>query len=138
MTSRINLRRPNIKAAAQLATIKSTDKLGRARAIEVPGHHAYRLVLLARNQGAIVAECLMQTAIGLVPCKGNGQHTVCYHALGAVQAASGGRVRGWFATKRDAKRALNLRQFGGHIVGKVLPKVSGRIVNKSVWFLWRA
>ena len=147
MTSRLNLpsRRLDIRAAAQLATIKSCDKLGRVRAVEVPGHHEYRLVLLSRQDSmpsTIIAECLMQTKIGMIPCIGNGQHSVCYHALSGIKVAAeecGARVIGWFADKKDAKRALNLRQFRGCHVGRTVPKVAGRIKEKSaVWFLWKS
>ena len=146
MTSRLNLpsRRPNIRAAAQLATVKSSDKLGRVRAVEVPGHHEYRLVLLSRldsKPDTIIAECLMQTSIGLIPCKGNGRSTACFHSMSAVEVAAkecGAKVVGWFADQPDALKSLNLKQFGGCSVGRVIPKVAGRVKEKSVvWFLWR-
>jgi len=143
MANKLDLRKPNIRAAAQLATIKSCDKLGRVRAVEVPGHHEYRLVLLSRidsKPDTIIAECLMQTNIGLIPCKGNGQFTVCYHAMSAVEVAAkecGMKVVGWFATEQGASRSLNLRQFQGCHIGRVAPKVVGRIRDKFVWFLWK-
>ena len=146
MTSRLNLpsRRENVSAAAQLATVKSSDKLGRVRSVEVPGHHAYRLVLLSRLDSApntIIAECLMQTKIGMIPCKGNGRTTVCFHALAAARVAAekcGAKVVGWLADEKDAERSLNLKQFAGCKIGRVTPKVVGRVVSKSsFWFLWR-
>jgi len=146
MTSRLNLssRRQNVTAAAQLATVKSSDKLGRVRSVEVPGHHTYRLVLLSRLDSApntIIAECLMQTKIGMIPCKGNGRTTTCYHSLAAVRVAAeecGARVVGWFADEKDAERSLNLKQFAGCKIGRVVPKIVGKTINKSaVGFLWR-
>ena len=123
MTNRLNLRKPNISAAAQLATVKSSDKLGRVRAVEVPGHHEYRLVLLSRLDSmpsTIIAECLMQTNIGMIPCVGNGRSTACYHSMSAVEVAArecGAKVVGWFADDKAAIKSKNLKQFKGCHIG---------------------
>lgn len=144
MVSVANLpnRRPNITAAAQLSTIVKWEH-NRPRNVKVPGHGNYRLVVLdwsKRKEGIVGAECLIQIPIGVLQCKGNGNNSVCYHSMAAVEKAfwdKGVEVVGWAANKELAVKSQNLKQFKGCARSRVVAKKYGKWTKQEVWFLWR-
>jgi hypothetical protein len=108
--------------------------------VRVPGHEGVNLVYLRRfmTDGILIfdAECRRHTTIGDPPCPAWQHGLVCYHAKAAVKVAAhdaGCNVVGWASDERTATRLLNLRQYKGCEIGRLVPRGGG----KSKYFLWR-
>lgn len=92
--------------------ILDRDKTGKPCKLNVPGHEGRRYtVILRRQKGKLLAECLHSEASSNWPCEGSNK-SICYHCLAAIiaTAADSGKKVTFFEEYKDAK---NYSNFGG-------------------------
>ena len=105
------------RAAVRFALIQKRDAQGRPSVVLVPGHQAARYQVILRRKGShgelMTAECRKEAGpVGYIPCQGNVNSTVCYHAMAAVVAAAGDS--GYVVKFSDKPvTAIKLKNFGG-------------------------
>lgn len=113
-------------AALQFAYVQERDNQGKVKSVLVPGTEGklYKVILrrIANDPtrlNGIQTECLCQTGIGSIPCKGNGRHTICYHSQAAVMLAAqeSGKVS-WCEDREGAERLTHLNH------GQIVPVTS--------------
>lgn len=105
------------RAAARFALIQKRDAQGRPSVVLVPGHQAARYQVILRRKGnhgeLMTVECRKEAGVaGYIPCQGNSNGTVCYHAMAAVIAAA--EDSGYVVKFSDKPAtAIKLKNFGG-------------------------
>lgn len=95
--------------------ILGRDKMGKPCKFIVPGHAGRRyMVILRRQKGKLLVECLHNEAGSNWECEGSSK-SICYHCLAAVMAAAadGGKTVVFFAEYAAAKKYSNL---GGVVI----------------------
>ena len=94
---------------------------------EIATPDGYLEIKVFRTNCQAVVYNLMKTDAALCNCKGNNNHTVCYHSLGAIYKSfkDAGSQASFYETYRNADRALT---FGGF-----LAKI---INNNGQGFVW--
>jgi hypothetical protein len=94
--------------------IMDRDKTGKPCKMNVPGHEGRRYaVILRRQTGKLLAECLHSEASSNWPCEGSLK-SICYHCLAAIiaAAADSGKKVVFFEEYAVAK---NYSNFGGAV-----------------------
>ena len=143
MTSKTSLskRVRKARAAAQFGRVMDVDGAGRVTHTIVPGSDGKHYEQFIRRDDSrmpgMTVECRIWTTWGTGPlCPGNGNGTICYHAMAALEMASRERANGkskmslsWCANDDDAGL---LKRLGGKAIAVRPWRQAG-----AVWMVWK-